>query len=746
MADQLSSSVAFGLKLSKRIYYGRQVSAPKASVMERSSETWLPKAPMVYAEISEPGIVDNPDIPSYQPYVYGLCEPPALIPLHMHGVEMEVDCYLDTAFISVSGTWRVHCVLANKTCDCRIAIPMGEQGSVLGVEVSTTRSSFYTQLIATGDVYDTENMDNAKDGCLLKRHIYTFKVSQVEGGSNLHVKVRWSQKMVYQDGQFCLCVPFTFPTYVIPVGSNIIKREKIQLNLKAGIGTQVLCKTTSHPFKEIRRGAGELSLSYAAEVASFSISDLYFSYSVCSSDISVGLLLHAPSLHDLDQREMFCFTLFPGSDLRRKVFRKVITFVVDISGSMQGATIESAKTALLEAISNLTPADSFNIIAFNESSAFFSPSMVHATNETIESAAEWISTNLIAKGGTNIMLPLNQALKMVAKTGDSVPLIFLITDGAVENERDICNDMQKRLLDGGPNYPRICTFGIGSYCNHFFLQMLAQIGRGHYDAAYDIDSITFRMQRLFDSASSLILTNIKIDALEHIDKLEMYPCRIPDLSTGCPVIVSGRYSGNFPDSVEASGILSDLTRFVIDVKAQKAKDIPLDRVLAKRHIDTLTCHAWLSGSKQLEEKVVKMSIQTGIPSEYTSMILVQTDKGKQSSGPVLVREMMGMNGRKVIFLRNMGTGFGDLTSTSENLPLGSGEPKLHVSKDFMMKAASNFCGRLMDRCCCMCFIQLCSQVNDKCAVAFTQLCTALACFQCLSCCCEICDSCDQCCG
>lgn len=58
----------------------------------------------------------------------------------------------------------------------------------------------------------------------------------------------------------------------------------------------------------------------------------------------------------------------------------------------------------------------------------------------------------------------------------------------------------------------------------------------------------------------------------------MYPCRIPDLSTGCPVIVSGRYSGSFPDSAKASGILSDLSKFVIDVKAQKAKDIPLERV------------------------------------------------------------------------------------------------------------------------------------------------------------------------
>lgn len=134
MADQLSSSVALGLKLSRRVYYGKEASlssAPKASMMERSSEeTWLPKAPMVYAEILKPEIVDNPDIASYQPHVYGVCEPPALIPLQMHGIEMEVDCYLDTAFVTVSGTWRVHCVIANKTCDCRVAIPMGEQVSV----------------------------------------------------------------------------------------------------------------------------------------------------------------------------------------------------------------------------------------------------------------------------------------------------------------------------------------------------------------------------------------------------------------------------------------------------------------------------------------------------------------------------------------------------------------------------------------------------------------------------------------
>jgi hypothetical protein len=59
----------------------------------------------------------------------------------------------------------------------------------------------------------------------------------------------------------------------------------------------------------------------------------------------------------------------------------------------------------------------------------------------------------------------------------------------------------------------------------------------------------------------------------------LLPFCIPDLSCGCPLIVSGRYSGNFPDSVKLSGILADMRKFTIDIKAQKAKDLPVDRVI-----------------------------------------------------------------------------------------------------------------------------------------------------------------------
>lgn len=128
--DAFCDAVEEGLKLSKRIYAGkdRATSAPQRPVMDRSQPSdLLPTAPMVYAVIYDPAIVDNPDIPSYQPHVYGRCDPPALIPLQMKEIEAQVDCHVDTAVVAVKGRWRVHCVMGSRSCDCRLVVPTGDQ-------------------------------------------------------------------------------------------------------------------------------------------------------------------------------------------------------------------------------------------------------------------------------------------------------------------------------------------------------------------------------------------------------------------------------------------------------------------------------------------------------------------------------------------------------------------------------------------------------------------------------------------
>ncbi|RDX68996.1 Inter-alpha-trypsin inhibitor heavy chain H5 [Mucuna pruriens] len=762
MADYFSSSVQFGLNLSKRIYYGKGSAPSPVPAMSRSPEGYLPTAPMCYAVISDPEKVENPDIPSYQPYVLGQCEPPALIPLQLHGVAMEVDCCLDTAFVTVTGKWRVHCVASSSTCDCQVAIPMGEQGSLLGLEVDGSGISYHTEFISLKDEKDKDKVAKAKDGYFLKSHIYTIKIPQFRGGSVFSVKIRWSQKILFHDGQLSLCVPFSFPSYVDPVGKRISKKEKIFLKVNSGAATDLLWKTTSHPLKELFRQAGKLKLSYEAEVLAWSSTDFSFSYTVTSNDIFGGVLLQSPFLRDFDEREIFCLYIYPGNRQDRKVFRKDAVFIVDISASMKGSPLENIKNALLTSLSQLNAQDTFNIIAFNGAVYLFSSSMETATEEAILNATKWVDTNFIANGDTNIMLPLTQAMKLLEKSTDSVPLIFLVTDGAVEDEREICNFVKSYVSSGqSVRTPRICTFGIGKnssflfyqyssenslYCNHYFLQMLAQIGRGHYDSAHDLDSIDFRMQRLFSTASSVIVADITIEGLEGLDSHELFPTHMQDLSFGSPLILSGRYSGTFPELVEVTGTLADMTNFVVDLKVKREKDMQLSNVLSKRHIDLVTAQAWLLKSEELEEKVSKMSIQNKVPSEYTCMnvVVVQSEEGRKAPEQFMLQkaynklsfQKLELDNQK-LFLRGLSLGFGDLKATSENLAPAIKEAK--PPEGLLGKAASTCCGRLANSCCGMCLLQTCTFVNDQCTIVCTQLCAALACFELIKCCVELCE-------
>lgn len=62
--------------------------------------------------------------------------------------------------------------------------------------------------------------------------------------------------------------------------------------------------------------------------------------------------------------------------------------------------------------------------------------------------------------------------------------------------------------------------------------------------------------------------------------MQLYPPTIQDLSTECPVIISGSYEGKLPESLKVRGTLADMSSFVTDLKISKAKDIPLDKVIS----------------------------------------------------------------------------------------------------------------------------------------------------------------------
>ncbi len=73
---------------------------------------------------------------------------------------------------------------------------------------------------------------------------------------------------------------------------------------------------------------------------------------------------------------------------------------------MYGKPMEDACQALLFGLSSLQPEDSFNIIVFDHAQLTFSSQLVHATAPILGSAKEWVTTNCEARGGTDILAPL----------------------------------------------------------------------------------------------------------------------------------------------------------------------------------------------------------------------------------------------------------------------------------------------------------------------------------------------------
>lgn len=92
----------------------------------------------------------------------------------------------------------------------------------------------------------------------------------------------------------------------------------------------------------------------------------------------------------------------------------------------------------------------------------------------------------------------------------------------------------------------------------------------------------------------------------------------------------------------------------------------------------------------------------------------------------------------VILVHGLKLGFGNVTATAENLSAGAGDLK-PPETFYVLNKAVGCCSRLCDCCCCMCFIRMCSKLNDQCVIAMTQLGTAFACIGCLECCSLCCD-------
>jgi len=295
-----------------------------------------------------------------------------------------------------------------------------------------------------------------------------------------------------------------------------------------------------------------------------------------------------------------------------------ITYIIDTSGSMGGESITHAKKALRQALTRLSIADRFNIIAFNSTASSLFNKSVPATTEAIDQADEFI-TALEAYGGTEMMPALDMALGATTDgiNGHLQQIVF-ITDGAVDHEEKLFKLIHNQLGER-----RLFTVAIGSAPNTYFMRKAAQFGRGSYTFIGDTQEVSEKMNQLFSKMEQVVMTDLHLE-LEGIEGevVQVLPDNLPDLYFGEPVVLSLKMK-QIPERAVITGHLNGHT-WVNAVRLKRSTHQSGLKVLfGRRMIESWMDNKVLGVDEEIVRKaIVDLGYNYHLVSQYTSLVAV----------------------------------------------------------------------------------------------------------------------------
>lgn len=210
-----------------------------------------------------------------------------------------------------------------------------------------------------------------------------------------------------------------------------------------------------------------------------------------------------------------------------------VTFVIDNSGSMAGASMRQAKASLLAALDRLDAGDRFDVIRFDNTMQSLFSGAVPADESHLAQAKAFVA-GIEASGGTEMLAPLKAALAdpTPEETGRVRQIVFL-TDGAIGNEDQIFS-----AISAGRGRSRLFMVGIGSAPNGHLMTHAAELGRGSYTNIGTIDQVAERTRALFAKLESPVVTDLVATFSEN--GADVTPDLLPDLYRGEPLVLSAK--------------------------------------------------------------------------------------------------------------------------------------------------------------------------------------------------------------
>jgi Ca-activated chloride channel family protein len=289
-----------------------------------------------------------------------------------------------------------------------------------------------------------------------------------------------------------------------------------------------------------------------------------------------------------------------------------VVFVIDTSGSMEGASIRQARAALRQGLEFVGPEDRFNLVRFDSQAQLLFQESLAPTAASVARATRFID-ELVTGGGTNMAAALDLALGLPPEAGLMRQVVF-ITDGSVGNEQELLLDVGDQLGDS-----RLFTVAIGAAPNMWFMRKAAEIGRGTFTHVGELDEVGQRMSELWTRIENPAVHNLCVDW--GMDA-EYYPEIIPDLYAGEPMWLFARLPFE-PREVTLCGELDGHPWETVSRISPLPGGAGLATLWARRKVEALE-HSRIFGidHETVRREVLGLALEFGLLTPYTGLVAV----------------------------------------------------------------------------------------------------------------------------
>ncbi len=298
-----------------------------------------------------------------------------------------------------------------------------------------------------------------------------------------------------------------------------------------------------------------------------------------------------------------------------------VAFLVDVSGSMSGDSIDEARRALRLCLRHLRAGDRFNVIAFSNTMRSFEREPVPFTQASLASADHWIN-GLVADGGTEMLEPLVLATTMVGPGG----VVMLLTDGEVGNEDEILQAVLKRR---GESKARVYSFGIGTNVSDALLRDLARETGGAVEFIHPGERIDEKVVAQFSRAVAPRVTDVTVRFVG-VDVGEVAPARAADLVDGEPWTLLARYTRGGAGTAEITGKWQGsefALRAPMELPEEVSRPVLAKLWAAERIRDLEDARVEGRRAESMKARITALAIEHGIASRYTSFVVIEQRSG-----------------------------------------------------------------------------------------------------------------------